>query len=120
MTAPASILDHPSGGIPRFGRPARPLVERFWEKVDVGEPTECWNWKSSWRSKFGYGRIRLAGRGSRDVVAHRLAYELTVGPLRATDLARHMCDNPACCNPAHIIPGTHSDNLRDQYERGRR
>jgi len=37
------------------------INERFWDKVDIGEPDECWNWKaaieSSGYGSFGVGRI---------------------------------------------------------------
>lgn len=42
------------------------------------------------------------------------------GDLDEGIVIRHTCDNPLCCNPRHLIPGTQADNVRDMVERGRR
>lgn len=67
----------------------------------------------------GYGHVRYEGKVVR---AHRLAYAQAHG-LTLEDIAgrivRHACDNPACINPAHLVLGTHTDNMRDMAERGR-
>jgi hypothetical protein len=34
-------------------------------------------------------------------------------------VVRHSCDNPPCCNPAHLLSGTTLENNRDTFERGR-
>lgn len=67
-------------------------------------------------TKNGYILLRVGG-GFR--LAHRLAYELFVGYLPSGALARHTCDNPACHNPSHLIPGTHQDNKNDSVSKGR-
>ena len=52
--------------------------------------------------------------------AHRLAWEAANGPIPAGLLVLHHCDNPPCCNPAHLYVGTAKDNARDCKARGRR
>ena len=90
-------------------------VVRFWSKVDQSAgPTGCWPWQGS-RTPNGYGR-HAAGWTS---YAHRVAYRYTFGPF-ALDLdVLHRCDNPPCCNPAHLFLGTARDNLRDASAKGR-
>lgn len=46
-------------------------------------------------------------------------WEMSNGPLEPGVEVRHRCDNPPCVNPAHLIAGTHADNMRDMAERGR-
>lgn len=76
------------------------------------------------RAKRGYGSFMVGSRripGSRrPVQAHRLAYELAVGPIAPGLVVRHFeCDNPPCCNPAHLRQGTQLDNAADMVAKGR-
>lgn len=90
-------------------------MERFWSKAAIGSEDECWEWTGS-RHYKGYGKFWLKGCRS----AHRVAYELTHGPI--TDpplLVMHSCDNPPCVNPTHLSLGTASDNQRDSAAKGR-
>ena len=100
----------------RSGCYPRPSLEqRFWQKVDrSGGPDACWPWQAAILNT-GYGGIKYQGRMTK---AHRVAYELTYGPL-GDNLALHHCDNPPCCNPAHLFPGTHADNAADRNQKGR-
>ena len=34
-------------------------------------------------------------------------------------VAMHICDNPSCCNPSHLVIGTHADNQTDKYKKNR-
>lgn len=91
----------------------------FWDFVDVGSDDECWLWKRG-KDAGGYGRhwpIRPGG----SQIASRTAYELHHG-VALDDPAikvRHTCDNSGCVNPAHLILGSQSDNIRDRQDRGR-
>lgn len=100
-----------------MSRAVRPLPERFWERVDIGDPDECWPW-SSYRFWNGYGSVADL-LGSPENVAHRLAYRLATGPIPEGLWVLHNCDNPPCCNPTHLRVGTASDNNRDRYARDR-
>lgn len=92
-----------------------PESHPFWSKVQKGEPDECWPWKLG-KDKDGYGRTKLLGR---KIGAHRAALLLTHGTAVVDLEVRHECDNPPCCNPNHLVPGTHAQNMADRNARGR-
>jgi hypothetical protein len=51
--------------------------------------------------------------------AHRIAWVLTNGPLADGENVLHTCDNPPCCNPAHLFAGSKRDNTVDMVHKGR-
>jgi len=85
-------------------------------KVVRGLADECWEW-SAFRTPGGYGMIRVGGKME---LAHRVGWAVAHGPITPIDLqVLHTCDNPPCCNPAHLFLGTNYDNVRDKMSKGR-
>ncbi len=80
---------------------------RFWSKVGIGAPDECWLWTGSTASK-GYGLFWHKGRSVR---VHRLAYELMVGPIPEGLTLDHLCRVRHCVNPKHLEPVTGKINI---------
>lgn len=94
----------------------RLAADRFWSKVKIGDPHECWEWTAS-VAKAGYGQFMFSGRPHS---AHRISKILTTGiwPESST-FACHKCDNQKCCNPDHLFWGSSGDNSRDAAAKGR-
>lgn len=93
-----------------------PLPDRFWPRVD--KSGDCWLWTGA-RMKNGYGVVWLAEPIGRMGLVHRVAWELTNGPIPDGLFACHRCDNPPCCNPDHLFLGTVRDNALDMVAKGR-
>lgn len=96
--------------------------EAFWERVDrSGGPEACWPFIGA-RTPPGYGVVSWrTPEGKKNQYAHRISFLLTHGFLPAPPLLiRHSCDNPSCCQPNHLLPGSKGDNIADAYSRGRR
>src|SRR5688572_16658454 len=89
------------------------LSTRFWAKVAIGEPDACWPWTAC-GDRHGYGNIRIAGRS---YLAHRIAWELTYGPIPDDLRVLHSCDFPPCCNPGHLHPDTQGQNVQEMWDR---
>ena len=89
------------------------------EKVDSsGGPDACWPWIAS--ANRGYGQFGLGGAAGAPVRATHVAFALAYGHVPDGDeCVLHSCDNPPCCNPAHLFLGTRTDNAADRDGKGR-
>lgn len=72
--------------------------ERFWKWVDKRGDTECWPWLGA-RMLRGYGQLFI---NNEMLMAHRLAWEWTYGPLEFWQWIKHTCTLLSCCNPNHL------------------
>jgi hypothetical protein len=90
------------------------FAEVFWERVD--KSGDCWLWLGRVAGK-GYGQI--TSKWFKTEIAHRIAYELEVGPIPVGMLVCHHCDNRLCMRPSHLFVGTDRDNVADMLRKGR-
>ena len=88
---------------------------RVWSRISVGDIEDCWPWLGP-LNRDGYGRPIWNGHREG---AHRIAWLTRVGPIPEGMSVLHRCDNPPCCNPAHLFLGTQADNMQDCASKGR-
>lgn len=93
-----------------------PLLMRVADKIETPNgPAGCWVWiGSKWPS--GYGQVWFKGRQR---PAHVALYEHAHGAIPDGMELDHLCRNKACCNPAHIEPVTHRENMLRHHARAR-
>ena len=88
---------------------SRPELRRYVEdRIAKDGAAGCWNWTGNISTKSGYGRV---SHGTKQY-AHRVAYELFVGPIPAGLTIDHLCFNHRCVNPAHLEPVSFAENTR--------
>lgn len=111
----------PRGGAP-LPKPSKYDEYRLWQKIDrSGGKDACWPFTGA-LSNSGYGRFKIGGKL---VSPHRLVCAIVNDGIPASDayhgyVVMHSCDNPRCCNPAHLTLGVQSENVRDMDGKGRR
>jgi DNA-binding CsgD family transcriptional regulator len=88
---------------------ATTIDPRIRAEIDVRGPDDCWPWTGRIDHR-GYALFGDNVRVSRAILGLSKGDGL---------VARHKCDNPPCCNPNHLEPGTYQDNMDDMWSRGR-
>lgn len=85
-------------------------LARIRRRVQISTETGCWIWPGVRNPRgTGYGQMKYRGESRR---VHRVAYELTVGPIpEGMQLDHFACDNASCCNPDHLRPVTPRENV---------
>lgn len=89
-------------------------VEELLSKT-IETKSGCLEWQMT-RTSTHYGQIWLRGKM---VLVHREMATLIYGPPAGREMALHSCDNPSCINPKHLSWGSHSENMKQMYSRGR-
>ena len=83
------------------------------------EQGECYVWTGPQASR-GYGQYRKPNcRKKTRCTAHRLSFIAHHGSIPEGLLVMHLCDNPGCINPAHLVVGSHDANMVDMKLKGR-
>ena len=86
------------------------MFDRFMHKVDAswGPTGSCWEWRAT-KDRGGYGRFSLNGKLR---MAHRVSYEMFVGPIPVGLQLDHLCRNRGCVRPDHLETVTNQENAR--------
>ena len=108
-----SALQHTISPAPIRTVLGEPYHSRFWNSIL--QTTGCWWWMGS-LTKDGYGQFHLGAqnRPRAALRAHRLAYEMLIGPIPEGLVLDHLCCYKRCVNPAHLEPVT----LQENFKRG--
>lgn len=90
----------------------RKLEQRFWSTIKKND--KCWEWQGR-RDRRNYGTLRVSNK---QMLAHRVSWQLNVGRIPTRKLVCHSCDNPPCVRPSHLWIGTNKQNMDDAKSKG--
>lgn len=89
-------------------RPAEERRSAALENKRETTPEGCWLWTGSAMSN-GYGQYRTM---TENLLVHRMAYEMLVGPIPEGKVLHHICERRLCFNPDHLEPVERAEHLK--------
>lgn len=90
------------------------IKTRILKRIKIDD-NDCWLLPAS-KKNNGYSKMRINGVNKR---AHKVSWEVFVGPVPKGLLVLHHCDVRHCVNPAHLWLGTPKDNYDDMLRKNR-
>ena len=90
------------------------IKTRILKRIKIDD-NGCWLLPLS-KKNNGYSKMRINGVNKR---AHKVSWEIFVGPVPEGLLVLHHCDIRHCVNPEHLWLGTAKDNYEDMIRKNR-
>jgi hypothetical protein len=84
-------------------------INRIISKISIDGETGCWNWIGQ-LNHAGYGKFYYHKDGKRHRI-HKFMYIFAGGNVPDGYELDNLCRNRNCCNPAHLEPVTHAENM---------
>lgn len=81
-------------------------LEEFFSSIQFNESNWCWEWTRSLSAGYGYFRLY-----DKKISVHRISYQLFKGQIPNDKELDHLCRNTKCCNPEHLEPISHKENV---------
>lgn len=91
---------------PNTGNPLWDSCARIFIHSDV-DSNGCWITEYKLK-RDGYSRVKIKGKAA---LAHRVTYQVLVGPIPDGLTLDHLCRNRGCCNPYHLEPISLVENI---------